>query len=388
MASESQDRNLPASERKIRKARQEGQVARSRDLAHLAIVGGGGALLVAAAPALGDWLTRLLATALRFDARALAQPDVLTQRLLELTVALLYVLLPIGAAALLLTLAAGVAAGGWNFTMKPVAPKMSKLDPIAGIGRLFSSENITQVAKASLLALLLGAIGAFYLRAHIAEFHDLLGMPLPVALRQAQHAVLGGLGLVVLLLAVFAAIDVPLQRFLVSKRLKMSHQEMKEEFKEAEGNMEVKAKVKARMREMAKRRMLAAVPTADLVVMNPTHYAVALKYEDGKMSAPRVVAKGADLVAMKIRDIARESKVPVLQSPALARALWAHTEIDQEVPARLFQAVAQVLAYVYQLRSAMAGRGPMPGDVPSVSVPVDMDPHHKPAGEPGPDGGT
>ena len=388
MASESQDRNLPASERKIRKARQEGQVARSRDLAHLAIVGGGGALLVAAAPALGDWLTRLLATALRFDARALAQPDVLTQRLLELTVALLYVLLPIGAAALLLTLAAGVAAGGWNFTMKPVAPKMSKLDPIAGIGRLFSSENITQVAKASLLALLLGAIGAFYLRAHIAEFHDLLGMPLPVALRQAQHAVLGGLGLVVLLLAVFAAIDVPLQRFLVSKRLKMSHQEMKEEFKEAEGNMEVKAKVKARMREMAKRRMLAAVPTADLVVMNPTHYAVALKYEDGKMSAPRVVAKGADLVAMKIRDIARESKVPVLQSPALARALWAHTEVDQEVPARLFQAVAQVLAYVYQLRAAMAGRGPMPGDVPSVSVPVDMDPHHKPAGEPGPDGGT
>ena len=388
MASESQDRNLPASERKIRKARQEGQVARSRDLAHLAIVGGGGALLVAAAPALGDWLTRLLATALRFDARALAQPDVLTQRLLELTVALLYVLLPIGAAALLLTVAAGVAAGGWNFTMKAVAPKMSKLDPIAGIGRLFSSENITQVAKASLLALLLGAIGAFYLRAHIAEFHDLLGMPLPVALRQAQHAVLGGLGLVVLLLAVFAAIDVPLQRFLVSKRLKMSHQEMKEEFKEAEGNMEVKAKVKARMREMAKRRMLAAVPTADLVVMNPTHYAVALKYEDGKMSAPRVVAKGADLVAMKIRDIARESKVPVLQSPALARALWAHTEIDQEVPARLFQAVAQVLAYVYQLRAAMAGRGPMPGDVPSVSVPVDMDPHHKPAGEPGPDGGT
>jgi flagellar biosynthetic protein FlhB len=264
---------------------------------------------------------------------------------------------------------------------------MSKRDPIAGIGRLFSSENITQVVKASVLALLLGAVGAFYLRAHIAEFHDLLGMPLPVALRQAHHAVLGGLGLVVLLLAVFAAIDVPLQRFLVSKRLKMSHQEMKEEFKEAEGNMEVKAKVKARMREMAKRRMLAAVPTADLVVMNPTHYAVALKYEDGKMSAPRVVAKGADLVALKIRDIARESKVPVLQSPALARALWAHTEVDQEVPARLFQAVAQVLAYVYQLRAAMAGRSPMPGDVPSVSVPVDMDPHHKPASEPGPDGG-
>ena len=180
--------------------------------------------------------------------------------------------------------------------------------------------------------------------------------------RTRRQLVLGGLVLLLLALAVFAAVDVPLQRHLQLKRLKMSHQEVKQEHKELEGNPEVKAKIKARMREMAKRRMLAAVPQADLVVMNPTHYAVALKYDDATMAAPRVVAKGADLLAMRIRDLARDAKVPVLQAPPLARALYAHAEIDREVPAALFAAVAQVLAYVYQLRAALAGKAPMPGD--------------------------
>ncbi|MDP3614546.1 MAG: EscU/YscU/HrcU family type III secretion system export apparatus switch protein, partial [Rubrivivax sp.] len=150
---------------------------------------------------------------------------------------------------------------------------------------------------------------------------------------------------------------------------------MKKEFKDVEGNAEVKGRLKQRMRELASRRMLAAVPLADLVVMNPTHYAVALKYDEKTMAAPKVVAKGADLLALKIRDLARDNKVPVLQAPPLARALYAHTEVDQEVPARLFSAVAQVLAWVYQLRDAMAaGRG-MAAQPPVPEVPADMDPH-------------
>ena len=376
---DAQDRNLPASERKIRKAREDGQVARSRDLAHLATVGGGGALLVAFAPALADWMQKILKLGLRFDAQLLQRPDVLTARLGELTLGWLLVVAMIGAVATVLAIGAGLAAGGWNFTMKPMAPKFSKLNPLSGIGRMFSGDHLATVGKACGLALLLGVIGAFYLKAHVAEFHDALAMPLPIALKHTAGALMGGLVLLVLALVVFAAIDVPLQRFMLLKRLKMSHQEMKQEYKDAEGNVEVKAKVKARMREMARKRMLAAVPTADLVVMNPTHYAVALKYEDTKMAAPRVVAKGADLLAMKIRDVAKEHKVPVLQSPALARALYAHTEVDAEVPQRLFQAVAQVLAYVYQLRAALAGQGRMPGDVPNVVVPPDLDPHNKPA---------
>ena len=170
----------------------------------------------------------------------------------------------------------------------------------------------------------------------------------------------------------------PLQRYQHAERLKMSHQEVKQEHKESEGSPEVKSKLRARMREITKRRMMAAVPTADLVVMNPTHYAVALKYDDQKMGAPRVVAKGADLLALAIRDLATGSKVPVLQAPVLARALYAHAKLDHEIPAALFGAVAQVLAYVYQLRAALAGQVAMPNALPELNVPAELDPHNKP----------
>lgn len=371
---DAQDRNLPASEKKIRKARSEGQVARSRDLSHLLVVGAGGAILVAMLPRLGDWLQRILATGLRFDVQMLAEPGAMTQRLAELAWAWLLVLLPLGGVGLLLTLGGTVASGGWNFTLKPLAPNFGKLNPIAGLGRMVSGQHLGDLAKACLLALLLGLIGGSWLYFHLGQFHDALAMPLPVALAHTGRSLLGGLSLLIIVLVVFAAIDVPLQRMMLMKRLKMSHQEAKQEHKEAEGNVEVKGRIKARMREMARKRMLAAVPTADLVVMNPTHFAVALKYDQAGASAPRVVAKGADLLAMRIRDLAREHKVPVLQAPPLARALYTHTEVDHEIPARLFSAVAQVLAYVYQLRAALAGQGAWPNDLPPIAVPPDLDP--------------
>jgi flagellar biosynthetic protein FlhB len=170
--------------------------------------------------------------------------------------------------------------------------------------------------------------------------------------------------------------DLPLQRFLLHSRLKMSAQEIKEEHKQQEGSPEIKGRIKQRMREISRRRMLAAVPKADLVVMNPTHYAVALKYDEDKMGAPRVVAKGTDLLAFKIRDLARDHKVPVLQAPPLARALYAHAELDREIPLALYSAVAQVLAHVFQLRAAMLGRAPMPGDLAEVVVQPELDPHN------------
>jgi flagellar biosynthetic protein FlhB len=377
MADGAQDRNLPASARKIRRARGDGQVARSRDLSHFAAIAAGGALLVAFAADLGGWLQQLLAEGLRFDHHALDDPLQMVERLAVLGLRMLAVVVPIGLAMSVVAIGAGVAAGGWNWTLKPLAPKFDHLNPVSGVGRLFSKQHLTTTLKACVLALILGAIGAVYLNAHVAEFADALARPLPAAIAHSLHAVLGGLTLLVVALGVFAAIDVPLQRKLMLDRLKMSHQEVKQEHKEVEGNVEVKAKVRARMRELVKRRMLAAVPRADLVVMNPTHYAVALKYDDATMAAPRVVAKGADLLALRIRDIARDAKVPVLQAPPLARALYAHAEVDQEIPAALFSAVAQVLAYVYQLRAALAGRGAMPGDLPDLEVPAELDPHAK-----------
>jgi flagellar biosynthesis protein FlhB len=373
---DSQDRTHPASQRKLDKARKDGNVARSQDFGHFAAVAVGGATLVVMAPQVTAWLRDALAQALRFNLQSLASPQFMFERLTELTLKLLWVVLPLG----LLMMAVGVLGsfmiGGWNFSFKAVAPRVGKLNPLAGLGRMVSKHQMIVALNASLLALLLGTIGAVYLHSHLEGFVATLTMPLPAALAHAGDTMLGGLMLLVLLLGVFALVDAPLQRHMHAERLKMSHQEVKQEYKEMEGNAEIKSKMRQLMREASKKRMMAAVPTADLVVMNPTHYAVALKYDDAKMGAPRVVAMGADLVAMKIRDIAKDAKVPVLQAPALARALYAHAELDQEVPAALFAAVAQVLAYVYQLRAAMVGKGKPPGELPELKVPVELDPHH------------
>ena len=370
------DKNLPASPRKLQKAREEGQVARSRDLGHFGAIAAGGAVLVAVAPTLVAWLQNLLAQSLRFDRAASISPDAMTERLGQMGASLLWVVIPLGILMALVAIAGGVLIGGWTWTFKTMAPKFSKLNPITGLPRMFSKQQLIDALKACALALVLGAIGMAYLHGHMDTFRGVIAMPLPAALQQVGSTVLGGLMLLLLALAIFAAIDAPLQRHMHLSRLRMSHAEMKQEHKELEGNAEVKSKIKVRMREMSRRRMLAAVPQADLVVMNPTHYAVALKYDDAKMAAPRVVAKGADLLAMSIRDSAKTHQVPVLQAPVLARALYAHAELDREIPAALFAAVAQVLAYVYQLRAALAGHAPMPGDLPPLAVPAELDPHN------------
>jgi flagellar biosynthesis protein FlhB len=377
MAETAQDRHLPASARKIQKAREDGQVARSRDLGHFAVIAGGGTLLVMAAAPASGWLQQLVAHGLSFDAKSLAGAQPMTERLGDATLRMLALVLPLGAALWLVAAAAGVLCGGWNWTLKPLAPKFDKLNPLSGLGRVFSKHQLGETLKACALALVLGTIGALWLRTHAIEFAQTLALPLPAAIGQGVSILKAGLLLLVLALAVFAVIDVPLQRKRLLDQLKMSHQELKEEFKQLEGNQEVKSKVRVKMRELASRRMLAAVPKADLVVMNPTHYAVALRYDDKTMAAPRVVAKGADLLALKIRDLAKESKVPVLQAPPLARALYAHAEVDREVPAALFAAVAQVLAWVYQLRASMAGQGAQPAEPQALPVPAGMDPHKK-----------
>ncbi len=380
MDQSAQDRHLPASQRKIKKAREDGQVARSRDLGHFVAVAGGGALLVVLAPAFIGWLRELIARGLTFNNASLAGTAPMAEHLRESTLRMLALVIPLGVALAAMALLAGVLCGGWNWTLKPISPKFDKFNPLTGLGRVFSKQQLGETLKTCSLALVLGTTGALWLRAHTTDFVLTLSLPLPAALSQAGAVLQAGLLLLALALAAFAIVDVPLQRKRLLDRLKMSHQEMKEEYKQLEGNQEVKSKVRARMREMGNRRMLAAVPKADIIVMNPTHYAVALKYDERAMAAPRVVAKGADLLALKIRDIAKEAKVPVLQAPPLARALYAHAEVDQEVPQALFAAVAQVLAWVYQLRAAMAGQGAMPLEIASLPVPEALDPHHKPDG--------
>ena len=372
MADSAQDRNLPATAKRRQRAREDGQVPRSKDLGHFTALAVGGALLMVLAHPLASWAQGVLDAGLRFDRERAVNPQAMGELFWLLAIKALMLVIPMGLVMIGVGMATTILSGGWNLSFKPLHPNFGKFNPIAGLGRLFNKQHIIDVAKMSLLAGAIGTVGYQYLKSQFMGMVSLMAVPLPSAIAQMGSTIAMGFGLLMLVVGGWALIDVPLQRYLWLERLKMSREEVKQEHKDAEGNMEVKGKIKQKMREMARKRMLAAVPQADLVVMNPTHYAVALRYDEASMGAPRVIAKGTDLLALKIRDIAREAKVPVLQAPPLARALYAHVELDHEVPAALFAAVAQVLAWVYQLR-ARADVAP-----PTVDVPPELDPHNQP----------
>lgn len=374
MADSAQDRTLPATPRRITKAREQGQVARSRDLGHFAAMFAAGLLLVAVAPTLTDGLIKVVRTGLRFDAATVADAPVMYARLLEFTGYLMLVVVPLGVVMTAVGVASNLALGGWNFSWKALEPKFEKINPLKGIGRMFASSQAAMMLKACFLALVLGVIAALFIRFNLDRFVHALSLPLPLAFEHAAGTIWVGMALLLVALGAFAFVDAPLQKFVWLRGLRMSHKEVRDEHKEVEGNAEIKGKQKARMREAANRRMLAAVPHATVVVMNPDHYAVALRWDERAMTAPVVVAKGLDLMAFRIRDAAKAADVPVLQAPPLARALYAHAEVDREIPAALFAAVAQVLAWVFQLRQAMAGKARMPSDLPPVRVPPELDP--------------
>ena len=376
MDSSSQDKNLPATPQRLKKARDDGQVARSKDLSNVTVLGGGMLVLFALAPAGFAQLRDALASQLRFDNASVRTPELMLQRLSGSTAQALMVYLPLGLLVVALAIAALVAAGSFAFSTKPIEPKLSNISPLSGFKRLFSRQQVIETFKlVGITAVVLLVAGQFIVN-HAEAFATLLMRPLEAGIGQLAQWLAVGVGLLLLVIGVVAAIDVPTQRSLHKHRLRMSHDEIKREHKEAEGDPHVKGQRRARQRQLAQRQSIRAVPKADLVVMNPTHYAVALRYDEATMTAPRVIAKGTDLLAMKIRDVAKANAVPVLQSPMLARALYAHAEIDQEIPGALYTAVAQVLAWVYQFKAALNGQGRMPAD-PQPTVPPELDPHFK-----------
>jgi flagellar biosynthetic protein FlhB len=374
MESGSQDRNLPATDRKLKKARQDGQVNRSEDLSHLAVLGTGAFAVMVLSPVLFGQLKRTLAQQLSFDATAVHQTDSMLQRLGEASSVGIAGCATFAAMILVATVLAALASGGWVTSLKPLIPDLSRLNPLPGFGNLFTRKKLIGNAKMCLLAGLLFAIAASYLKNGLQTLAALLLQPSGLAIALWTDWLAAGMGLMLLVLLLAAMIDVPLQAFLHRGELKMSHQEFKQEGKESDGNPQIKSKIRQKQREFAQKASVSAVPKADFVVMNPSHFAVAIRYDEKTMQAPQVIAKGADLLAMKIRDLAKSNAIPVLQSPMLARALYANAELDQDIPSALYTAVAQVLAYVYRLRAAMRGDGPMPGEVPQPFVPPELDP--------------
>ena len=378
--SSSQDKNLPASEQKLRKTRRDGQAARSRDLSHLAILGMGAVSLVVLAPSLLEQLQRALAQQLVFDAAVVRTPAAMLERLQRMVLVGLLASALFAALTSSAALLSAIGAGGWVWSFKPVTPQFNRLNPLSGAANLFAKQQLTNVVKMVLMTAVLCTVAWHYLNSSLEQVAQLVLQPSQLALAQVGNWLVSGMALLLLVVFLVAMVDVPLQAFFFKSRLKMSHEEMKQEHKEADGDPHTKGRIRQRQREAADGASVTAVPKADFVVMNPTHYAVALRYDEHSMGAPQVVSKGTDLIAMTIRDLAQTHGVPVLQSPRLARALYAHAELDQPIPAALFTAVAQVLAYVYRLKAAQRGQGRMPGDLPEPEVPEELDPLHSPGG--------
>jgi flagellar biosynthetic protein FlhB len=361
MADHDQDsRTERASEKRLREAREKGDSPRSRDFSAAAVTLAGVAVLVSMRHGLGERVAAILHDGLSIRRAALYDTDALGASLTTAGTAALWLLAPIFAVALVATLAAPLATGGIQFSGQALGFKGSRLDPLAGVGRMFSMRSLVELAKALLKVAVIAAAAAVVLRNGFPELVSLSTAPL----KSATSSALDLTGLAALALAAALAgiglVDLPYQIWDWHKRQRMTREELKQEYKESEGSPEVKGKVRQMQAQIARRRMMADVPTADVVVTNPTHFAVALKYDDRKHGAPIVVAKGVDYVAEQIREIAKKSKVTLLEAPPLARALYRTTEIGAEIPSALYVAVAQVLAYVFQLRRAAEGLAPDP----------------------------
>jgi flagellar biosynthetic protein FlhB len=274
-----------------------------------------------------------------------------------------------------IAIASPVLLGGWNVSSKALIPKFNKLNPLSGIKNLVSKNAAMEFFKAVVKATLVGSVAFFVVAAEIDDVLMLPLLPVNEALTSTAYLILITMIAITGSLVLIAAVDVPYQLWSYANKLKMTKQDVRQESKETEGNPEIKARIRQQQREMARRRMMAEIPNADVVVTNPTHYAVAIQYKNDSMRAPVVVAKGADAIALKIREIAAEHKVSVLESPKLARALYAHTDLGDAIPEALYAAVAEVLAYVYQMRIFKKEGGLQPRQPDVLEVPDELDPH-------------
>ena len=375
------ERTEAPSARRIEQAREDGDVPRSRELATCTVLmaAGGGLWFT------GDGVIRqiesMLASGMAFDRAAIFDPNLLMMRIGRNVGELLLAFVPFAGLLIVVAAASPLLIGGWLFSVSALQPKFGKLNPISGLSNMVSGRSLVELLKAVGKAVLVGTVAWSVVSHQIDAVMGLTAEPLKAASTHVAHLLLTSFIAIVGSLVLIAMIDAPYQMWQYANKLKMTRQELRQESKESEGNPEIKARIRGLQREMARRRMMAAIRTADVVVTNPTHFAVALQYSNGSTGAPKVVAKGADAVAARIREIAVAHQVPLLEAPALARALHRHTELGDEIPQSLYTAVAEVLAYVFQLRTYSKHGGTRPELPAELDVPAELDPLN-PAAQP------
>jgi len=364
-----------ASSKRLESAREEGDVPRSRELATVTVLFTAGMVLLMMGGHLNQALKTSMIAGLTFDRAVAYDPMVLLVKIADGLSELLLAFAPFALILLFVAIAAPVLVGGWVFSGKTIVPQFSRLNPMRGLGNLFSSTSAVELVKSIAKTILVATVAYIVVSNDLEPILQLSLLPLKSSISQVNSLMLTGFLSIVSALVFIAAIDVPYQLYHYANKLKMTKEEVRQESKESEGNPEIKARIRQQQREMARRRMMSEIPKADVVITNPTHYAVAIKYQDEGMSAPIVVAKGADVLALKIREIATDSKVLIIEAPKLARALYTHTVLGDEIPAALYSAVAEVLAYVFQMRLFKKEGGNRPEEPKAIPVPDAPDPH-------------
>jgi len=364
-----------ASPRKIEKAREAGDIPRSRELATFSILAAATAGFWLVGQTLYTHLRQQMQESLNFKTVPELDPEQVIINYAKMMLDLVVTFAPFIGIIMLTALITPLLIGGWSFTAGNLAPKFSKLNPISGLAKIISINSLVELIKAIAKVIFICFAAWYLIESHLLEVMSLMSMPIEIGGAHQMELILLSLSVLVGTLAVITMIDVPYQLWSYNKKLKMTKQEVKDEAKESEGNPEIKAKIRQQQREMARRRMMSKVPTADVVITNPTHYAVALQYPENSNRAPIVVAKGVDDVAMVIRELATEHQVMIVEAPPLARALYTITDLDEEIPPTLYNAVAQILAYVFQLRMSKDSGDSEPDFPELLELPKGLDPY-------------
>jgi flagellar biosynthetic protein FlhB len=368
------EKSEQASAQRLDKARSEGDIPRSRELDTCVLLFTAGLSIWGLGGYLGSAMKDMLSAGLRFDSKLAFNTEASLVRSSDQVIELLVAFAPLGLAFMVAALAAPILVGGWNFNTSTLVPNLERLDPIKGIGKLFSVNSLVELVKSIAKTILIGAVAYFVISLDFAQLVTLSLVPVEVALAETSLFLIQSFIFIAGALIVIALVDVPYQLYRYAENHKMSRQELKQESREGNGSPEIKAKLRQQQREMSRRRMMSNIQKADVIITNPTHYSVAIQYKEGDMRAPVLLAKGTDTLALRIREIAKEHEILILESPKLARAIYANTELDSEIPESLYLAVAEILAFVFQVNNFNGRSGAYPTQPHHIFVPDELDP--------------
>lgn len=347
-----QEKTEQATPKRVQEAREEGDIARSKEFNTMFVTFTSALAFLALGDDFVDTLMLFIGEHLSISRALVFDTPMIARYLLDSLLAALIIIAPFLVIALLASLLGPMMVGGWIFSLKSISVKFDRLNPLTGIRRVFSLRSVVEMLKAVSKFFLIAVAAVLMIYWSVDEFMMLSREPAQQGIAHSAALFSGAFLIFGLVLFIIAAFDIPFQLWQQSKKLKMTRQELKDELKQSDGRPEIRSKIRSIQREMANRRMMQKVPEADVVIVNPTHYSVALKYDERKASAPILLAKGTDLLALKIREIAIHHKIPIFSAPPLARAIYYTTKLERQIPSTLYLAVAKVLAYIYQVKAA------------------------------------